>query len=284
MLYRGTFDRAALSFTLISVFAAAAFAQTPPPEVDKALRARVTEFFELHVDGNYRKAFEMVAEDTKDYYFANQKIHPKSFQITGVKFSDNFAKATVDLTTDQEMPQAEFRGAVVPIPMTTLWKIEEGKWVWYRDASHDTRLTPFGESDLSKITPGDKVSPADLSKVVAPDQLKRMAADILHQAGIDKPEVTLATDKPSSAVVTFHNGQPGTVKVMIAGGKTLAGFTSALDKADVGPNENAVLKLTYDPPAGATPPAQGTVRLIVQPFDQVFDVAVRFAASAPASH
>jgi len=279
MLYRGTFHRAALSFTLISAFAATAFSQTPPPEVDKALRTRVNDFFQCHVDGNFRKAYEMVAEDTKDYYFAVMKIRLKSFQLTSVKYSDDFKKATVDLNTDQEIRRPEFPGTIVPVPMTTKWKIEEGKWVWYRDAA-DAHVTPMGESEISKIMPGDKIAPQDLSKIVTPEQLQRMATNILHQAGVDKQEVTLATDKPSSAVVTFHNGQAGTVKVMIAGGKTLAGFTSALDKTDVGPNEDAVLKLTYDPQAGATPPSKATLRLVVEPFDQIFDVAIKFAASA----
>jgi hypothetical protein len=282
MLYRGTFNRAARWLTLISAFAATAFAQTPPPEVDKALRARVNEFFQCHVDGNFRKAYELVAEDTKDYYFAALKVRLKSFSITGIKYSDDFTKAAVDLNSDQEIRRPEFPGTVVPIPMTTMWKVEEGKWVWYRDAAN-THVTPMGDSDISKIMPGAKISAEDLPKVVTPEQIQRMAASILHQAGIDKPEVTLATDKPSSAVVTFHNGQSGTVKVTIAGGKSLAGFTSALDKMDVGPNEDAVLKLTYDPQAGGTPPPKATLRLVVEPFDQIFDVAIKFVASSGAN-
>ena len=75
----------------------AAFAQTPPPDVDQALRARVTEFFQAHVDGAFRKAFEIVAEDTKDYYFATEKVRFKSFKIVDIKYSDNFTKAVVNL-------------------------------------------------------------------------------------------------------------------------------------------------------------------------------------------
>src|SRR5580692_4431046 len=120
MLYRGTFNRAALSVTLISAFAATGFSQTPPPEVDKALRTRVNDFFQCHVDGNFRKAYEMVAEDTKDYYFAVMKIRLKSFQLTSVKYSDDFKKATVDLNTDQEIRRPEFPGTIVPVPMTTV--------------------------------------------------------------------------------------------------------------------------------------------------------------------
>jgi hypothetical protein len=48
--------------------------QTPAEQADVALRARVTEFLQYHVDGNFRKAYDMVAEDTKDDYFASGKI------------------------------------------------------------------------------------------------------------------------------------------------------------------------------------------------------------------
>ena len=69
----------------------AALAQAPPPEVDQALRARVTAFFQAHVDGSFRKAFEIVAEDTKDYYFKTEKVQFKSSQDPGdIKYSADF--------------------------------------------------------------------------------------------------------------------------------------------------------------------------------------------------
>ncbi len=83
------------AFVLLPVVA---FAQTPPPEVDEALRARVTEFFQYHVDANFRKAYELVAEDTKEQYFGAQKWQFKSFKIDSIKYSDNFTKAEVQVT------------------------------------------------------------------------------------------------------------------------------------------------------------------------------------------
>src|SRR5271155_3842655 len=82
----------------------AAFAQTdsaaPPAVIDQALRARVTEFFNDHVEGpaGFRKAMDLVAEDTKDYYFSAQKIQFKSFKIDSIKYSDHFTTAIVTLS------------------------------------------------------------------------------------------------------------------------------------------------------------------------------------------
>src|ERR1700720_2956586 len=40
---------------------------TPPPQVDQALRTRAKAFLQYQKDGDFHKAYEMVAEDSKDY-------------------------------------------------------------------------------------------------------------------------------------------------------------------------------------------------------------------------
>jgi hypothetical protein len=280
---------------LLSLVTAAAFAQSPaqdpkasfkaPPEVDQALRARVTEFFQYHVDGNFRKAYEIVAEETKDYYFAAQKVRFEGFRITGVRFvNDECTKAAVDLETHQKMQRIYFKGVVVPVPMTTLWKIEGGKWVWYRDPDNP-ELTPMGRSDLEKVRQGtDEQTAAALKRLTDPAEIERKGNEILKgnkQSGLDRPDVTLAIDKPSSAVVSFHNGWPGGIQLVLDPGAALAGFTAKLDKTNLGLGEDAVLKLSYSPLANGAGlvqvPAQAQVRLIVQPFNLVYPVTVKFA-------
>jgi hypothetical protein len=300
----------ACSFVLLSLVSAAACAQTPapapqapavlkaPPEVEQALRARVTEFFQLHVESNFQKAYGMVAEDTKVYYFNNKKNTYKSFRIAAVKFlNSDFTKASVDLECQQVMERVQFNGVVIPVPMTTLWKIEDGKWMWYRDPNY-ANLTPMGPSDVSKINPGatDEQIAARLKDLTSPESIAKRGLQIVGQSGLDKQEVTLAMDKPSSAEVTFHNGQSGYIKLELNAGDKVAGFSATLDKVDVGMNENAVLKLRYDPPAGASAagggsarpsPAQAmpqavTVKLFMQPFNQIFPVTVHFGSPAAA--
>jgi hypothetical protein len=297
------------SFVLLALVSAAAFAQNPsspqpvfkaPPEVEQALRARVTEFFQLHVESNFQKAYGMVAEDTKKYYFDNKKNTYKSFRIAAVKFlNSDFTKASVDLECQQVMERVQFNGVVIPVPMTTLWKIEDGKWMWYRDPNI-VNLTPMGPSDLSKINAGatDEQIAARLKALTSPESILKQGLQIVGQSGLDKQEVTLAMDKPSSAEVTFHNGQSGYIKLALDPGEKIPGFSATLDKVDVGANENAVLKLSYDPSAndaasggrGALPSSPQAmlqakaVRLFVQPFNQTFSVTVHFGAPAAANH
>src|SRR5215469_6737098 len=64
----------------------------PPPEVDQALRARVTEFFQDFVDAKFFPAMELVADDTKEEYFAAGKTPLKAYKIHDIHYSDNFTK------------------------------------------------------------------------------------------------------------------------------------------------------------------------------------------------
>src|SRR5579864_2193220 len=119
-------------------------AQTVAPEVEQALRARVTEFLQYHVDGNFRKAYDMVAEDTKDQYFNTGKVKLQSFTIDNIKFTDNFTRAAVTATMAKTVNVA---GTDIPValPSTITWKIENGKWVWYSDAAKSAAwATPIG--------------------------------------------------------------------------------------------------------------------------------------------
>src|SRR5580692_11095665 len=127
--------RAALLFvpTVLFVLPSTAFAQVPapaaPPEVEQALRARVTEFFQDFVDVKFRQAINLVAEDTQDAYFSSPKAEYKEFRIDGIDYSDNFSKATVRLTMKQVWKlKAEgfLQDTIVDAPMSTAWKVENG--------------------------------------------------------------------------------------------------------------------------------------------------------------
>src|ERR1017187_6076176 len=57
-----------------------------PPEIDAALRDRVTKFFQAQANGRYRQADQYVAEDTKDYFYVMNKVHLVKFDITKVAY------------------------------------------------------------------------------------------------------------------------------------------------------------------------------------------------------
>jgi hypothetical protein len=253
--------------------------QTPPPEVDEALRARVNQFFTYHTQGTsgFRKAYELVAEDTKDYYFAAQKHTYKSFKVDSVQYKDNFTKASVSLTCQESMRMSpQMPETVVPVPMTTEWKIENGKWVWYYIAD-DAQMTPMGRSDLDAVKKhqNDTQLPN-----VSPQEMAKQAQSIMKRSGVDKTEIVLPLDKISSDQVVFHNKQGGSIRLGYDAGAKPAGMTVTLDKTDLRDGEDAILKIAYEPSTGAVP-QPFTVRVFMQPFNQTFPITVRFAAKAP---
>ncbi len=124
-------SRAILAFFCWFLFRA----QTPtnvfdkaPPEVDEALRARISKFYQAHVDGKARQAEQYVAEDTKDFFFDANKPHYFDFHIDKITYSDNFTKAKAIVMCNQRimMPGALTEPIDKATPST--WKLEDGKW------------------------------------------------------------------------------------------------------------------------------------------------------------
>jgi hypothetical protein len=261
----------------------AVFAQTTQaaaaPEVDQALRARVNEFFQDFVDGKFRQALSLVAEDTQDEYFASPKMEMKGFNIDGITYSDGFTKATVKLTVKQvwRMKAEGFlQDSVVDGPMETTWKIENGKWVWYHQVQTSGNLTPMGPS--ADIRPaGGQTAPKKINDETMIDEAKRILNQTTTETGVNPKQVTLAKDKASSAKVMFHNGVEGSISLSMAGLPNLPGFSAQLDKRDIGAGQDATVEIRYDPPADPQDlPPSTIIGIEVEPFGEYFPVQVNF--------
>src|ERR1044072_328350 len=111
-------------FAVIGLWTALAFAQNepfkpkPPVEVDAALKARVLEVFDLHVKGQFRKAEEMVAEDTKDFFYKGNKPKYLGCELSKIDYSDIFTKANAVMVCEMYimMPGFADRPMKVPTP------------------------------------------------------------------------------------------------------------------------------------------------------------------------
>jgi len=261
----------------------AALAQEPPAQVDQALRARVTEFFQDFVDSKYAKAFDLVAEQTRDEYFASSKANLKDFKIDEIIYSRDFTRATVNLTV-KHLWRVQSQEAIAVVPMSTTWKIENDKWVWYHEVQPGTFVTPMGPSDVEMVMRKPDGTISGLPKEITPEAVSAAAQKILQQSSVDKSQVTLPSDKPSSEHVIFHNGAQGSVGLELTGVPKIPGFSAKLDKAGLNFGEDAVLQIDYQPASDqdedAVPPP-ATLFLTVAPFNQRFQVQVTFQARAP---
>jgi hypothetical protein len=268
---------------IVSVWVAAsliAFGQTPAPssvcagDQDAALKARVNEFFQYFVEGKFAKAMPLVAQDTQEEYFAGGKAKLNSFNLDTVKFTDNCTKAVVTTTVVRDW-QIRLEKNEVTIPMTTTWKIEDGKWVWYHDTT-GAWLTPMGPSNVQPPTKNADGTP-NLPKNLSPDVIQAAARAILQQSSIDRNQIVLSSDKVSNDRVVFTNAVQGSVGLMLTGVPELPGLEVKLDKSEIGAREQASILISYDPQLKPAELQPFTLRLTTAPLNQVFDVRVTFS-------
>jgi hypothetical protein len=242
---------------------------TPPPEVEHALRERVTQFFQAHVDGAFRKAYELVADDFKDFYFAGNKTRYKSFSIESIRYFDNFTRAKVLLNTEVVW-EVRMQKAVAKVQTPASWKLQDGKWMWYDDPQ-DRRTMPILVSGTPGEIPRDPDGTVRLPDDLSPTAIVDAATAQLKATTLDKSEVTLSS-KASSDKVVLHNGAPGFVNLTLEKLPPVPGLTVVLDKTQVGPNGDAAVKIACQP---CTPTEPVTVNLTVEPFGRRFPVLVR---------
>jgi hypothetical protein len=276
--------RKAIPLAAVILLPLIAFGQQPTAamEAEQALRARVTEFLQYHVEGNFRKAYDLVADDTKDDYFNNGKVQLKGFTIDKVVFNDNFTVATVStmLSKTMNVIGQEFPAT---IPSTTTWKIENGKWVWTNDVKvvGNTPMDP-PTGRRPDATPSASNDASGLPKAFDDKTLAAETQNILKQVGVDKRQVTLATNEVSEDRVIFHNGMPGSVQVELSA-PDVPGFSAKIEQMFVRAGADVPVVFRYEPgDPGKRRGAPLTVALEVQPLNQVFTIQVNFSAASPA--
>jgi hypothetical protein len=237
-------------FILLAVFATGSFAQNagdlfnkPPADVDQALRARISEFYDLHVKGEFRKAEALVAEDTKDLYYNSRKTKYLSFEIARIDYSDNFTRAKATVLCEQPIMLPGFMGKPMKVPTPSTWKLVDGTWYWYVDPE-SLRMTPFG-----KMTPGPprESGPVPASKSI-PDIPTSVPDYIYKLVKADKASVTLKAGE--SEQVTITNGAPGAMNISLTG--SVPGVEVKLDRTVLNAGEKAVLTVQagYDAKSG----------------------------------
>lgn len=225
-----------------------------PPEADKALREAVSGFYQCMVDGRFRQAEKYVAEDTLDIYYNQEKMKISGFEIVKIQWADGFQKATA---VTEVATQLTLRGEVIPAraPMATHWKLENGKWGYYVDASM-TKPMPMGNSAGSAAGNGS-VRPRI-------DEILKDPKAILNQLKVSKEQFTLKSYEKSADAVTVTNGMQGTVTVAFHT-ESIPGLTWTVGKAELGPGDSTTVTLHYDPPdTSAKPALKSTIR--IEPF------------------
>jgi uncharacterized cupredoxin-like copper-binding protein len=260
-----------LRISLLVLAATALWAQTaaqkgpePPPEVDKALRARINEFCELHKQGKFRQAEQFVADDTKDYYYNSSKPHYVSYEIQSIKYNEDFTQALATVICEQYLSALGFQNQTIKMLTPFNWKLENGQWMWF--VLKDTMLvTPFGRMTPAEHTDGASAPPAGGASP-RPPVIPASVDQFFAMIKADKNELTL---KPgASGEVTISNGTPGMIIVGIA--RQFAGVEAKLDVSGVPAGGKAVLTVHAGDHA-----ASGVIRLDIKPIGPPIAVRVK---------
>ncbi|MCU1259897.1 MAG: hypothetical protein JWO80_2782 [Bryobacterales bacterium] len=250
--------------------AAGAYGQTArtsfdkaPADVEDALRSRVQEFYQDHVDGKFRKAEQLVAEESKDGFYAANKPALEAFKIGDISFSDSYKKAKVTIVGKMTMT---FLGMGAPklmdVPFPSYWKIEGGRWCWYI-YNDPNRVTPFGKINPQTTSasgdPGAAFKMPDINSIANAIQADRQTLKMAKAAGAEEK-------------VTISNRMPGAVKLQVEQA-SYPGLEVRLDKSDLREGEKAVVTVRT---IAAKEYLTRTVRILVQPLNQAIDILVSF--------
>jgi hypothetical protein len=197
----------------------------------------------------------LVAEDTKDFYFASNKPKYLSFDIQRIDYSGGFTRAKAIILCEQYVMMPGFSDKPLKVPTPSTWKLVDGQWYWYVDQTA-VRQSPFG---LMKPGPG---APSGLPAV--PDA--KSMAFIYTQVKADKSVVSL---KPGGEEqVTLTNNAQGPVSIDLTG--ALPGVDVKLDRMNIGAGEKGILTLRAGKDA-----KPGVLSLRVEQTNQVIPIQVK---------
>jgi hypothetical protein len=262
-----------MRFAIAMLMSAAAWGQLTtdvlskaPPAVDEALRARISRFYQLHVDGKFRQAEELVADDSKDFFYSANKPKYTAFEISRIDYSENFTKAKATVVCHMYVMVPGFTDKPLPVPTPSLWKQVNSQWYWYIDQAALNR-TPFGTMQAGSAGSSPAAS---LPAMPSPEQ----AMKLLEQVAADRSEVRLNSDRPSTAQVTIKNGMPGVVSLAVSAPK-VEGLEIKPDQPSIKAGESGTVTFRYKPgkskPAG---PIAASIR--VEQTGQTIPVQIVF--------
>jgi hypothetical protein len=263
---------------LIGFLCAVAAAQQPaelfskaPPPVDAALRARISKFYQLHVESKFRQAEALVAEDTKDFFYTANKPRYLSFEISRIDYSDEFRMAKATVIVETIVPVIGFADRPLKVPIPSYWKIENDDWFWYVD-QEALNKTPWG---TRKAPPPGAASTAPSSgpAQAMPDP-RQLLQNIAKQVKADKNALRLTPG--GSGEIAIQNHLPGEITLAIEGAVP-EGLKAAIDRPALKAGEKAVVAISAKPDMAA-PDAPLSVGVRVHPTNQLLSIQVTIAA------
>jgi hypothetical protein len=261
------------------------------PDVEAALRARITGFFEAQQQGKWRQAEKFVAEDSIDAYLERDKKRYSKFEIRAINWvGEGFKEATVNMIVPFDMTLlgvGEVDGGA-PFPITHHWKLEDGDWYWFVPKVDPCK--PI-ETPMGKITPvckdgkpvADEQADAQraLNRMIESNQVK---PEMLQgRVTASSSQVQLSKKNAGEETITIKNAFDGPVTLDLIGGD-MVGLSIAFDDAKaesprritLDAKKTATLRMKFQPTPSGIPDRLG-VQVRVEPLSMVLPLDILFA-------
>jgi hypothetical protein len=272
--------RVAPCLLLFSLAAQENIFEKAPPEVDAALRERIAKFYQAHIDGKYRDAYVLVAEDSKDFFLSDTHSTYKSCEIVKITYTENFTKASA---VDACKGEYRWHNSKMPVtmPLTSLWKLVDGQWYWYFVPRTEFE-TPWG---ISRVTP--ETSGANSQMPVIPPDPAAAAQQILNQVKLDRSDLELFANQDSKGEVHLISRMPGRI-TLSADPISMPGLKLKFSQRELDQGQTATIAFEYNPEDASVtcgdcakkvhPPLTATIH--VEPTKQTFPIRISFALAA----
>lgn len=239
-----------------------------PPDIESALRARITKFYEAHRDGKFRIADQYVAEDSKDVFFESDKRRCKTFEISKITYKgESFDQATVLVLCETQLLMPPAGVMEVKMPIASKWRVMNGDWFWYVEPNQD-RQSPFGKMQPGAGSEGGL--PVAIPKGPDPKELLKMVS-------VDKSTLKFKAGKAGSDELVISSELPGEAHLVLDGA-TASDVKLELEKSVLNGKQTSKLIARYEPNSKQPRrnPSSSEFRILVQPLNKVIPVRIAF--------
>lgn len=262
--------------TLLLASVLAALAQNPAepsekaaPEVDAALRARVTKFYDAFVTGKFKEAYLLVAGDSQDKFFELDKEQYKNCELDVVQYSGRATKALV-ITKCKGDWRVQGRVFPVTFPIRSNWELMDGQWYWHY-VKPTMVQSPFSATGWVPVPPESK----DGNTSILPKDFAAVAQGILAKVSVDKTSVRFSSNRPSQEVVHVRNEMPGEVSLAFRD-PGIPGLKISATATKLQAHQQTDVVFAWSPDTSVKTPSNTTVQLDIAPTNQVFPIALSF--------
>lgn len=217
------------------------------------------------MEGKFRQADAFVSEDSKDAFYEAEKRRCRTFKIAKVSYSEEFTKASVVIECDTDviiMPKGLMK---VRMPMSSLWRLEGGQWMWYL-VKQISRTSPFGA-----MKPGEGEVPIQIPTGPSVEQLK-------GSVRASQQKISFVAGKPGEGHVDITSSLPGSLKLELMPNHA-NDLKVTLDKTELESGQAARLSVVYSPDKQAPRPPDSfsELRIVASPVQAVLIVKLEFA-------